>query len=381
VQQLLRSSSCLRVLRLQGSRRAGVTLLPALAPLATAAAGSLQELQLLNAVPHLQDSGYIPYLREFQQLCSLTLASPAVGMKVLLMQTLPPSLQQLHLEGLMFSCKDKPVGTLVSNTYDEVQQLTADLVKSDLEIQVKHPDAGDHVQQDAAGHVTTEAGTMVAGAHVQHAAGWGPPGAATMSGGSTAATAPATAKAIEAAASGEYAAEFMHTKYEGIRGQAMPRYVAEMPRLHRLHLVRCNASSADCASLPMLLQWAGPCLQEAVLIKVYSNEQRTPTPGAQIDAVPLPRLRRFDWVDCNLPMVANGDRPEVTQLLTFLQANAPQLQQLKVFCGEARPVTDLHVPLLLAMKQLRRLELFVLEDKAGDLEARCVLPVVQLSLL
>jgi hypothetical protein len=163
----------------------------------------------------------------------------------------------------------------------------------------------------------------------------------------------------------------MQPKFEGIRALALPPLVEVMPQLQRLHLNYCAVFSARSVSLILLLQWAGPCLQELVLADVHCNDvgAGAATPDARSLAVPLPHLRRFDWVNCRLPLVSNGAAVSLSQLLALLQASAPQLQQLKVAAGEAQPLLDWHVPLLLRMQQLRRLEAFVGPDAIGDITA------------
>uniref|UniRef100_A0A383WQE1 Uncharacterized protein n=1 Tax=Tetradesmus obliquus TaxID=3088 RepID=A0A383WQE1_TETOB len=319
MRRLLRSSSSLRVLRMQSSIRGGVTLLPSLAPIATAASGSLQELQLISAVPALHTTGYLPVLHEFTQLRSLTLAYPALRRTALMLQLLPPTLQQLHLHDFPISCPLAAAGEL--------------------------PEAYSTQQQHAA-QPTEDTSQQFA-----------PPAAAEA---------------------GEDPAALTHAEDAEMRGQAVPRAVAWMLQLQRLHLIGCSAAAID-ISLPLLLQWAGPCLQEVVLAYISLEPGRPAAPSTQFAAaaaaaaaaaVLLPRLRRFDWVDCRLPMVPGGSPIGRSQLLAFLQAVAPQLQQLKVAAGQTRPLLDWHVPLLLRMTQLRRLEVYVGPDPAGELAAR-----------
>ncbi|WIA43046.1 hypothetical protein OEZ86_009576 [Tetradesmus obliquus] len=104
---------------------------------------------------------------------------------------------------------------------------------------------------------------------------------------------------------------------------------------------------------------------EALSSMQQQQQQQQHLPG-QLRALAL----RFDWVSCQLPMVPGGTSVGLSQLLTFLQANAPQLQQLKVAAGQTRPILDWHVPLLLRMPQLRKLEAFVGTDVAGEIAAR-----------
>jgi hypothetical protein len=359
LQWLLHGSNSLRVLRLEGSTRAGVSLLPLLAPLATAASGTLQELQLLHAVPQLHETGAIPFLREFRQLRSLTMASPAMRMKALMLQLLPPTLQQLHLEGTAVSCA-VAASEASAEKYKDLQQSTARIIRETVECALKDSDTQHHVPAaDAAA-----------------------PAPATASSGSSEDAAAAAAAAASVAASGEYAAELMHAKHEELRAWALPRPVAQMPQLQRLHLVNCCSSTPE-ISLPLLLQWAGPCLLEVVIANVYTSEECFPRAASDnVPEVPLPLLRRFDWVNSSLPMAPCGQFLGLSQLLTFLQANALQLQQLKVAAGEKEPALDWHVPLLLRMPQLRRLEAYVGADAAAELAARCVLllTVLQLNL-
>jgi hypothetical protein len=334
LQLLLRASRCLRVLRLQGSTRAGVTMLGQLAPLATTAAGTLEELHLLHAVPQ-HNMGTIPHLHEFRQLRVLTLAAPAMAMNRLALHTLPPTLQQLHLEGFSVSCELAPSSGW-AESYTSMQQHAAQLVQSAFATAVE----AEQQQSD------------------QPAA---------------AAAAPATpavaqdGKAAAAVAAGENAAAFMRPEFEHVRALALPTLVEVMPQLQRLHLINCAAFSV---SLALLLEWAGPSLQELVLAQVHCNDLGAATSDVQSAAVRLLHLRRFDWVECKLPLVTDGAAVSLSQLLAFVHASAPQLQQLKVAADETQPLLDWHVPLLLRMQQLRRLEAFVGPDVTGEITAR-----------
>ncbi|KAF6262007.1 hypothetical protein COO60DRAFT_703581 [Scenedesmus sp. NREL 46B-D3] len=178
------------------------------------------------------------------------------------------------------------------------------------------------------------------------------------------------AAAAAAAAAGGHVAAVMRPEFEEARAVVLPRLMDVMPHLQRLHLLNCSASGRN-ISLPLLLQWAGPCLQELVLANVHLKDDRFETADAPLDLAPLLRLRRFDWVECRLPMVTGGPVIGLSQLLTFLQDKAPQLQQLKVAAGETQPLLDWHVPLLLGMQQLRRLEVFVGPDVFAELAMRC----------
>jgi hypothetical protein len=344
VQLLLRASQSLRVLRVQGSTRAEFTFPGQLAALSTAAAGTLEELHLLHAVPRLHEKGAIPFLHEFRQLRVLTLAASALHMTRLALHTLRPTLQQLHLEGFIISLELAPAFHRIAWREQYIRN-----------------------QQHAAQHVQT---TLAKALEAEQRQPDQPAAAAAAAPETAAAAHDAKAAAASATAEGQYAAVFMRREFEHIRAFALPPLVEVMPQLQRLHLINCTWYSAWTMSLALLLEWAGPCLQELVLADLHSNDRAAGDSDAESVVVPLPNLRRCDWVNCRLPVVTHGAAASLSQLLAFLQASAPQLQQLKVAAGKSQPLLDWHVPLLLRMQQLRRLEVYVGPDEVGELASR-----------
>lgn len=384
LEHLLSSSSSLQCLRLEGSRGAGVDLLRDLESLSGAAPQTLRELQIVNTVPAVEFErdarthatrltdmpGAIPYLGAFKGLQKLCLARTAAMMRPLGLHFLPASLREAHLEGFGvrfwsgdFTDLVRRVRTSLESTLTEQQQVARSRTIC------FPPGATEAQSQDIRMYHWASANDT------RLADSW--------------------CKATQV-----------------------------MPQLQQLRLVNCFAADqAHGITLQQLVKWAGPQLQQLVLANVHKvtqsgrpretasqeqqqqrqqqnrrlnvvgnssclpgfrqfetdsqeepplqQQQQQQHDGGQDMAgcMPLvPELRSFMYISSSIA-VSSCQPGTVSNILGFLQANAPELQQLVLAADERSAVTDEHVPQLLNM-HLRQMELFVGRDIRSECAAQ-----------